>query len=426
MRKAGDAFWAASRLHALRDGFGTLTGFVVVTTDLSHEREREEQLLRARQTAEDSAQAKSEFLASMSHELRTPLNAISGFAQLLQLGQEALSDRQNSYVDMILESSTFLTRLINDILDLASIEAGGVKTVSEAVNLSEVVASAVKLLMGTAHARNIDLDISGIPPDLHVHGDSARILQVLSNLISNAVKYNDKSGRVCIECRALDNGKTIVKVIDNGSGIATGRLGELFTPFNRLGREGSSIQGTGIGLATCRKLIGLMNGEIGAESIEGMGATFWFTLPSVAPMSAQRSGVVTAKILAEAREKHVVLCIEDNWANAKVLLGALGSVDSLVVEIAETGAAGIAKAKSLEADLIIIDLHLPDISGFDVLKALKADSATAKIPTFALTADALPRTREHAKQAGFDLFLTKPCRIGELLNAVAETLSARH
>jgi PAS domain S-box-containing protein len=424
LRKDGSEYWAAGRLHALRDDFGSLTGFVAVTTDLSYEKEREEQLLRSRRVAEESAQAKSEFLASMSHELRTPLNAISGFAQLLQLaGQEQLTDRQNSYVDMILESSTFLTRLISDVLDLASIEAGGVKTVSELVNLSQVIDSAVKLLIGNARASNIDLDATGTPGDLYVRGDSGRVLQVLTNLISNSIKYSGKSGRISVECTARDDGKTIVKVVDAGAGIAAERLGELFTPFNRLGREGSSIQGTGIGLATCRKLVGLMNGEIGAESTEGSGSTFWFTLPSAAQPAALMKAQDETRIHADTGEKHVVLCIEDNWANAKVLRGALGSVGSLTVEMAETGADGLAKAMSVGADLIIIDLHLPDISGFDVLRALKANIATAKIPTFALTADALPRTRERARQAGFDLFLTKPCRVAELLNAVAETLN---
>ena len=423
VRKGGHRFWAAERLHALRGTFGDVTGFVAVTSDLSHERERVEQLSRARQAAEESAQAKSEFLASMSHELRTPLNAISGFAQLLQLGEHGLSDRQNSYVEMILESSNFLTRLISDILDLASIEAGGVKAMDEEVNLSEVIASATHLLMSTAHARNIDLDVSRVPPNLYVRGDSARILQVLTNLVSNSIKYNDKSGRVYIECAPLDDGKTIVKVIDNGSGIAAERLGELFTPFNRLGRESGSIQGTGIGLATCRKLVSLMHGEIGAESIEHAGSTFWFTLPSVARAGGQDPAVAETGTVPEAKARRVVLCIEDNWANAKFLLGALGSVDSLVVEVAETGTEGLSKAKRLKPDLVIVDLHLPDISGFDVIRALKADGATARIPTFALTADALPRTREHARDAGFDLLLTKPCRVGELLNAVAETLS---
>jgi len=417
VRKDGTEFWAANRLHALRDEFGNLTGFVVITTDLSHEKEREEQLLRARQVAEDSTLAKSEFLASMSHELRTPLNAISEFAQLLQLGQEKLSNRQNSYVDMILESSTFLTRLISDVLDLASIEAGGIKMMNESVNISKVVVEAIRLLTADAHANSIDLDMTGTPPDLYVRGDAVRILQVLINLISNSIKYSGRSGRVCIECSKRADGRFITKVIDTGAGIAAERLGELFTPFNRLGRERSSIQGTGIGLATCRKLVGLMNGEIDADSVEGVGSTFWFTLMGVEQPAAG------TQIRTDAHQKRVVLCIEDNWANAKVLLGALGSVDSLVVEMAETGAEGLAKAVNRGADLIIVDLHLPDMSGFDVIRSLKANSATASIPTFALTADALPRTRERAREAGFDLFLTKPCQLGELLNAVAETFA---
>jgi PAS domain S-box-containing protein len=423
--KDGSEFWAANRLHALRDEFGALAGFVSVTTDLSHEKEREAQLLRARQTAEESAQAKSEFLASMSHELRTPLNAISGFAQLLQIGSETLTERQTTYVDMILESGVFLLRLINDILDLASIEAGGVKTVDETVNLSEAVELAAKLLESDAEANHIELDTSKSPRHLNVRGDSARILQVLTNLISNSIKYSDKGGKVSIACYALADGKTIVKVSDTGIGIASEHIGELFKPFNRLGREGGPVQGTGIGLATCRKLIALMNGEIGAESTEGQGSTFWFILPSAAPSRGRIATSGEMKISAQPREKRVVLCVEDNWANAKVLLGALGSIDHLVVEIAETGAAGLARAKSLAADLIIVDLHLPDMSGFDVLKALRADAATARIAAFALTADALPRTRERAEEAGFDLFLTKPCRIDELLNAVAETLGGR-
>jgi PAS domain S-box-containing protein len=285
-RKDGREFWASSRLHALRDAFGTLTGFIAVTTDLSHEKQREEQLLRARQAAEESTQAKSEFLASMSHELRTPLNAISGFAQILQLAQEPLSERQHSYVEMILESSDFLLRLINDILDLASIEAGGVKTVDETVNLSQVVDSAAKLVESHAKTAHIELDISGTPANLYVRGDSARVLQVLTNLISNAVKYNKEGGKVWVEC-ASDAGKTTVKVIDTGLGIAPEHIGELFKPFNRLGRESGPVQGTGIGLATCRKLIGLMNGEIGVESNAGQGSTFWFTLPTVTLLRAR-------------------------------------------------------------------------------------------------------------------------------------------
>ncbi len=257
--------------------------YIGALRDVSARKAIERQLIAARDQAESANRAKSEFLNSMSHELRTPLNAILGFAQLLEMGGGApLSAKQADYVRLILRAGQHLLALIEDVLDLAKIEAGRVELAVEPVALGATVGEALEIVGPAAAAAGIII-VDEVGADAPVVlGDARRVRQALVNLLSNAVKYNRSGGRVTVSMEEGGNGRPRVLVADTGRGIPKERLDELFEPFNRLNAEDSAIEGTGIGLAITRRMIESMGGEVGVLSREGVGSTFWIALPVAA------------------------------------------------------------------------------------------------------------------------------------------------
>ena len=365
-------------------------------------------LIKAKEEAEQSSRAKSEFLSRMSHELRTPMNAILGFSQVLEI--EPLNADQQSFVQEIYQAGKHLLDLINDLLDLSRIESGQEVMVIQALQLQPILQHAIHLTKPLQEQQHIEL-INQCTQEISVLADATRLKQVLINLLSNAAKYNRSGGDIHIACQLLDAERMRLSVTDTGHGIPPGKLGLLFQPFERLGiSETTTIEGTGIGLAISKKLIELMGGSIGVDSTIGLGSTFWIELP-LAQLAQQVLTAVPALSLDATQSANKILYIEDNAANLKVVQAMLRQRPNLTLLAATTGEHGLELARRYRPQAILLDIHLPGMDGYAVLNALKADATTHDIPVIALSADAMPIDIERGLQAGFVAYLTKPVTI---------------
>ena len=408
----------------------------VTLTDISERKqfehmlqERSLELESARVAAEKANLAKSEFLASMSHELRTPLNAVLGFAQLMEAGTPPPSSTQKPKIDQILKAGWHLLGLINEILDLAKIESGKVTVSHEPMSLSEVLKDCQAMIEPQAQQRGINVTFPCLDKPFYVHGDRTGVKQVMINLLSNAIKYNRVGGAVTVQCVMSGERRLRVGVEDTGSGLAPEQLAQLFQPFNRLGRESGPEEGTGIGLVVTKQLVELMGGVVGVESSVGVGSVFWFEL---AALSAPRlvSGGIAAidpnerDQVAEhaALPQRTLLYVEDNPSSLALVEELIARRSDLKLLTAIDGHLGIQLARAYRPDVILMDLNLPDISGYDALAILRDHPATRHIPVMALSARALPRDIEKGMEVGFFRYLTKPIKIIEFLDALDATL----
>jgi len=383
------------------------------------------ELESAKAAAEKANLAKSEFLSSMSHELRTPLNAVLGFAQLMASDLPPPSDAQKLSIDQILQAGWYLLRLINEILDLAMIESGKVTLSNEAISLTEVLQDCQAMIAPQAKQRGIQMTFPGFEHLFYVHADRTRVKQVLINLLSNAIKYNRVGGAVIVNCVVNDENRVRVSVMDTGYGLTPDKLAQLFQPFNRLGQEASTEEGTGIGLVVTKKLVELMSGVLGVDSTVGIGSEFWFDLavsgqPSLAlshasEILAQEPDYVTRDPSSPQR---TLLYVEDNPANLALVEQLVARRSDLKLLTAIDGHKGIHLARAYKSDVILMDINLPGISGFGALKILREDPATADIPIMALSANAIPRDIEKGIEAGFFRYLTKPIMVREFMDAL--------
>ena len=373
-------------------------------------------LARARAEADRANQAKSEFLSGMSHDLRTPLNAIMGFAELLQL--DPLSADQAESVLHILRGGRHLLNLINEVLDIARIEAGHLTLSPEPVRVSHIIDEAAALVQPLAAQRGLSLHVDATPALIAV-ADQQRLNQVLLNILSNAVKYNRRGGSVSIQGRQ-DDGTVRIDVSDTGAGIPPDKLARLFTPFERLGAESSGIEGTGLGLTLAKKLTEAMNGTLTVDSAVDVGTTFHVTLPRAVDPPVDDS---------HAEERHAtrtvsgsVLYIEDNASNVQLMRRILQRQPGASLHHAPDGRSGVAMIAAVRPDLVILDLHLSDMHGEDVLRQLQSDPATRSIPVAVLSADASSATQRRLLAAGAFRYLTKPFAIADILRLVDDVL----
>lgn len=383
-----------------------------------------EELEDARQAAEQANQAKSDFLSSMSHELRTPLNAILGFAQLLNNGRRTpQSDKQRRQVTQIEKSGQHLLSLINDILDLAKIEAGHITLSLEPVHVSSLINDAIMLIQPSADANGICLEAIPLSADAYITADYTRIKQVLLNLLSNAIKYNRPDGKVTVSAWSEDQA-VFIGVRDTGHGIAKADLPKLFEPFNRLQAANGTIEGTGIGLTITRQLVEQMQGTLDVESQAGEGSHFIVTLPAAATVASSGSEATPQDAsfqLAETRAQ--VLYIEDNPANQRLMADILEEEGTLTLTLAPSAEIGLELLSARTFDLVIMDINLPGMSGHQALDTLRCQGYGHGLPVIALTAHADQPCKMSNDGNAFDAYLTKPLDVDVLLTTLDALLA---
>ena len=421
-----DVRWLQGAARPERRGdAGTLWDGLLL--DTTTRKSAEADLRAAKVEAERANSAKSEFLSRMSHELRTPLNAILGFGQLLQM--QGLSGAQHDRVGHIVNAGRHLLGLINEVLDIARIEAGRVELSLEPVRVGEAFGEAVELIRPLAAERGVTIQplAEGHPLHQgHVMADRQRFKQVLLNLLANAVKYNREGGSVTIIYGEGSEGRARFTVADTGPGIAPEKMGRLFTAFDRLGAEQSDVPGTGLGLALSKRLTEAMMGVIGVDSVVNEGTKFWVELP---PAKSQMDALARLRrqeppggSIGQLDRVYHVLYVEDNLSNLTLIQHLLADRAEIRLTTAMQGGLGLELARQHRPDLVLLDLHLPDLPGWDVLAALQADEATRGIPVVVVSADATPRQIERLMKAGARSYLTKPLEVERFQRVLRQIL----
>ena len=419
--KSGRMLWVQSTVTLLRNEDGRPWRIVGAVEDIT-EHLRLAEAERAREAAEASNRAKSDFLSRMSHELRTPLNAMLGFAQLLELDQRhPLSSSQRPWVSQIQQAGWHLLEMINDVLDLSRIESGNLRLSIEALELNALLGATVHMVDADARRRGIEISQVLSPDATVLRGDATRVKQILINLLSNAVKYNIDGGRIHIASRLQDDTVEIT-VTDTGLGMTEEQMRELFQPFNRLGRERSQQEGTGIGLVISQRLAELMGGTLRARSVPGEGSSFTLALPAVTGPHALRTDYSQLHTPSAEYHRRIVHYVEDNETNVEVMRGILAQRPQVTMNVSVTGLDGLAAIRARRPDVILLDMHLPDISGLELLRHLKSDPVTVHIPVVVVSADALATQIDAAREAGADHYLTKPVSVAEFLEVLDEVL----
>ncbi|MEW5879982.1 MAG: ATP-binding protein [Pseudomonadota bacterium] len=378
--------------------------------------ERTRELVAALEAAEGASRAKSEFLSRMSHELRTPLNAILGFAQVLQLKTNDLPPGARDQLRAIESAGWHLLELIDEVLDLSRIESGAMTVRREPVDVAPLVTECARMADPLARKHRVRVvDRAAEARGVHALADHTRLKQVVTNLLSNAIKYNRAGGSATLTVRRGADGRVEIGVADTGRGFTEAQLARMFEPFNRLGAEDGPVDGTGIGLVITKRLVELMGGTLRVDTRAGLGSEFTVRLPA-APRGAEPAPAPEAAAPVPPSERvRTVLYIEDNPSNVELLAGVVALRPGVKLVTASDGASGLERARRQRPDLIIVDIALPDIDGFEVCRQLRADTRFASVPIVALSANAMAADLERGRRAGFDTYLTKPLDVPAFL-----------
>ena len=417
------------------DAKGNILGVFAAARDITVRKfldqvlqEKNTELERATVAAEKANLGKSDFLSSMSHELRTPLNAILGFAQLMESDSPPPTPAQTRSLDQILSAGWYLLELINEILDLAQIESGKTMLSLETVSLVEVMSECRSMVGPQADKRGINMTFSPVQSTYYIWADRTRIKQALINLLSNAIKYNRTGGTVILECAEAAPASIRISIKDTGVGMNQEQLGQLFQPFNRLGMESSGEEGTGIGLVVTKRLVELMGGTIGVNSTAGVGSVFWIefkltTEPQLALADAGH-GALALPRMSDGSQQRTLLYVEDNPANLKLIEQLISRRCDLRMLSAADCHTGIEFARTFQPDVILMDINLPGLNGFEAMKILRADPLTAHISIIALSANALAHDIENGLASGFSDYLTKPIKVNEFMDKLSLALES--
>jgi signal transduction histidine kinase/ActR/RegA family two-component response regulator len=432
-----DEFRQALVTDAVETGFGVavlLVGARLLMLQLRRRERLQVELAEATATAtaaraeaESANRAKSDFLARMSHELRTPLNAVIGFAQMLEIDPaHKLSERQKEYVGYIQRGGEHLLKLVNEVLDLAGVEAGRLSMSIERIVVAEALTGVEEIMQPIAAKAGITLHVASALELPDLRADGLRLRQVLINLIANGIKYNRPNGDVIV-ATSVHAGRVRFTVTDTGPGIPRERHADLFEPFHRLGAEYTAVEGSGLGLALAKRLVAAMDGTIGFTSESGQGSSFWIELPVETAVATPALSAPSAAACAgrAATGSYSVLYVEDNPANLRLMEHLLSTLPSVVMLSAPTPELGLDLALAHRPDVIVLDINLPGMSGYDVLARLKAMPETRDIPVLALTAAALPGDVRRGQAAGFLRYLTKPIDVKALIEALDAALAMR-
>lgn len=417
--QSGDSWWGRLDSINIESTDNKSSTIRLSLSNISAAKLAEMNIIATKQEAEYANNAKSDFLARMSHELRTPMNAILGFGQLLDLENENLTDEQKEWVNYIPSSGNHLLELIDEVLDISKIDANEIDANIQAILLDETLKSVVLLVQPLAVKRKIAIQM---PPEtsLSVRADRQRLKQVLINLLSNGVKYNHEGGEIRISVVSLPGELVRINVIDNGYGIREEDKARIFEPFHRVSDIRENIEGTGIGLTITKRLVEVMDGRIGFESEYNKGSTFWIELHLADDTEEQF--VDEPKINPEnhaTSQPKTILYIEDNNANLMMMQQFIKQVSTSELLMATNAEEGIDIAKLQQPDLILMDIDLPGMDGFEALDILQADERTSHIPVIAISAHA---TRGHVKKyesSNFTTYLTKPINLDKLLSLIS-------
>ncbi|CUI06222.1 PAS domain S-box protein [Massilia antarctica] len=425
LRRDGTEFPVEISLSPLETEDGVLVSSAI--RDITERKRIERALNDKKVELERANQAKDLFLTSMSHELRTPLNAILGFTQLL--ANESLPStelQKRAFVRNILTAGQHLLTLINEILDLAKIESGTLSVSLEAVNLAGLLDDVQAMVGDSARERGIRMVFPKLEA-LVVVADHTRLKQIMLNLLSNAIKYNRENGVVVINANPIGPARVRISVQDTGKGLRPDQLAALFQPFNRLGQEGGSEEGTGIGLVVTKRLVELMGGSMGVSSTAGIGSVFWIELDMSADQQLNQSLAAAHPLppaSGSAAAVATLLYVEDNPANLILVEQIVGFRPDLALISAPSAELGIALAQSYLPQLILMDINLPGMDGHEAQRQLRANPRTAHIPVIALSANAMERDVKRSLAAGFFAYLTKPIDIDAFTAAVDQALAA--
>ncbi|RYY76071.1 MAG: response regulator [Gammaproteobacteria bacterium] len=414
--------WVRGRGRASFNAEGKPTRMSGANMDMTQIKLAEQRVIQAKVAAEKANQAKSEFLSSMSHELRTPLNAILGYAQLFEYDLN-LNSQQIANMREIRKAGDHLLQLINDVLDLSKIESGKMTVSLEPVLVSRIINEAFTLVQPQADAKGINLYHNAhATENYYVIADNVRYKQALVNLLSNAVKYNNMGGEVEVSTTIIGQKLLRLGVRDNGKGIPANRQAEVFQPFNRLNAEFSNIEGSGVGLVITKQLVEMMDGHLDFESVDGMGTHFWIDLPLALEWNQQQKEIIKSADYAPGKlafdSQKNVLYIEDNPTNVRLLQQFFKRHECLKLDVAEEPFVGIYKARNDQPDLIILDINLPGMDGFEAMSVLQNDPLTKHIPVIGLSANAMPYDIERGIKSGFFEYLTKPVDMNRLIETL--------